>query len=432
MNKKSVCLYLHVHQPWRLTKLNILEMGSKKDLFLGFGQNENKAIFQKVSAKSYIPTNKVLLQLIKKFPEFKVNFSISGTFLDQAVMYDNKVLKSFQQLVQTGNVELLNETYYHSLSWLYSKQEFVNQIKLHRSAIWKYFKRRPVFFRNTELIYNNEIANFVRLLGFDGVIAEGWEPCLNGKSPNLVYNAKKTSIHPEDKKIVEKETFTQKVNQKIKLLLKNYKLSDDIAFRFSNKSWEEYPLTPEKFADWIEEADGNIVNLFIDFETFGEHQWEDSGIYKFLKQLPKELLKRGITFKTLSETTKAYKTHGEIDIHEMISWADESRDLSAWTGNNVQDAALKAIYELEAKIMEVTKGKNNREEKDILLETWRRLQTSDHFYYMCTKYWADGDVHKYFSPYESPYYAYINYMNCFNDFVVRLEELESGTKFIIE
>ena len=425
MAKKSVCFYFQVHQPWRLSKLNILHINSQKELFEGFGDGTNEKVFHKVAEKSYYPTNKLLLKLLRKYPEFRVSFSLSGTFLDQAAKYDKKVITSFKKLVDTGNVELFNETYYHSLSWLQSKQEFITQIKLHRSLIWKLFKRRPIFFRNTELIYNNEVANFIRLLGFNGIVSEGWDPYMKGKSPNYVYNAKTCDLHPADRKIVDEETFTKRRNPKIRLLTKNYQLSDDIAFRFSNKGWEGYPLTVEKFADWIEQAEGNTINLFMDYESFGEHQWEDTGIFEFLEHLPGELLKRGIGFKTPSETIKLYRTHGDIDVHHLVSWADESRDLSAWVGNSVQDSALKAIYEIEENVLEVTKGKKNREEKDMLLEMWRRLQTSDHFYYMCTKYWNDGDVHKYFSPYDSPYDAYINYMNSLSDFVLRLEQMEA-------
>lgn len=424
MHKKSICFYFQVHQPWRLSKINVLDLNKNNDLFNGFGHGRNETIFKKVSKKCYTPTNKLLTKLIKKHKNFKVSFSLSGVFLDQAIQYDKKVLNSFKKLVDTGNIELLNETYYHSLSWLYSKREFANQIKMHRSKIWQIFKRRPTFFRNTELIYNNELANFIRNLGFSGIISEGWDDALKGENPNFVYNAKRTPLHTEDQAIADDSSFTKRKNQKIKLLMKNYKLSDDIAFRFSNKSWEGHPLTVEKFTDWILESSGNTFNIFIDYETFGEHQWEDTGIFDFLAQLPKECEKKNIEFKTPSETAKQYRTHGDIDIHELVSWADESRDLSAWTGNNIQDAALNAIYDMEAKIIQVTKGKNNREEKDMLLETWRRLQTSDHFYYMCTKYWNDGDVHKYFSPYDSPYEAYINYMNSFNDFILKLEQLE--------
>ncbi|MBP9759096.1 glycoside hydrolase family 57 protein [Candidatus Dojkabacteria bacterium] len=421
---KSICFYFQVHQPWRLSKISLLEIGTKKNLFKGISFNSNEAVFKKVSEKCYLPTNKLILKLLKKYPEFRVSYSITGTFIDQAIKYDKTVLDSFKKLVNTKKVELLNETYYHSLSWLYSKLEFTHQIKLHRSLMWKIFKRRPTIFRNTELIYNDEIANFIRLLGFNGIVAEGWDQHMEWRSPNYVYNASKVETHPEDAKIAEKEKITQRRMPKIKLLTKNYKLSDDIAFRFSNKTWAGYPLTAEKFADWVIDSPGNTVNLFIDYETFGEHQWQDTGILKFLEQLPEEMKKRGITFLTPSETIKIYKTNGDLSVPKLTSWADESRDLSAWTGNAIQDAALNAIYELEGKILVLTKGKNNREEKDILLESWRRMLTSDHFYYMCTKYWSDGDVHKYFSPYDSPYDAYINYMNAFNELILRLEALE--------
>ena len=421
---KSICFYFQVHQPWRLSKISLLEIGTKKNLFKGISYNSNETVFKKVSEKCYLPTNKLILKLLKKHPEFRVSYSITGTFIDQAIKYDKTVLESFKKLVNTKKVELLNETYYHSLSWLYSKLEFTHQIKLHRSLMWKVFKRRPTIFRNTELIYNDEIANYIRLLGFNGIVAEGWDKYMEWRSPNYVYNANKVENHPEDVKIAEKEKITERRLPKIKLLTKNYKLSDDVAFRFSNKTWAGYPLTAEKFADWVVDSDGNTINLFIDYETFGEHQWEDTGIFKFLEQLPDEMKKRGIGFLTPSETIKVYKTNGDISVPQLTSWADESRDLSAWTGNAIQDASLNAIYDLEPKIIELTKGKNFREEKDLLLESWRRMLTSDHFYYMCTKYWSDGDVHKYFSPYDSPYDAYINYMNAFNELILRLESLE--------
>ncbi|MBD3362601.1 alpha-amylase [Candidatus Dojkabacteria bacterium] len=428
MYKKSICFYFQVHQPWRLSKVNILRLAEQDDLFEGFGHGDNKAVFKKVAEKCYLPTNKLLYSIIKKHPEVKVTFSLSGVFLDQAECFDKRVIKSFKKLLDTGNVELMNETYYHSLAWLFSKKEFAHQIKMHRSKIWKLFKRRPVFFRNTELIYNNQVANFARLIGFNGIVAEGWDPLLNGQNPNFVYNAKTCDIHPEDRKIADDACFTKRRNHKIKLLLKNYRLSDDIAFRFSNKDWPEYPLTVEKYADWIEFSDGNTYNLFLDYETFGEHQWEETGIFEFLRKLPTELLQRNIYFRTVSETIKDYRVKGEIDIHNLISWADESRDLSAWVGNRIQEAAIKAVYDLEPRIIALTKGKKRREEKDALIEIWRRLQTSDHFYYMCTKYWNDGDVHKYFSHYESPYNAFINFMNCFNDFVLQLDKFEQQDK----
>lgn len=421
---KSICFYFQVHQPWRLSKISLLEIGKTEDMFRGIAHNSNEEVFRKVSEKCYLPSNKLITRLLKKYPDFKVSYSITGTFIDQALRYDKKVLTSFKKLVNTKKVELLNETYYHSLSWLYSKLEFAHQIKLHRSLMWNVFKRRPTIFRNTELIYNDEVANFIRLMGFKGIIAEGWDKYMDWRSPNYVYNANKIDIHPEDAKIAEKEKINTRRVPKIKLLTKNYKLSDDIAFRFSNKSWAGYPLSAEKFADWVVESPGNTVNLFIDYETFGEHQWEDTGIFKFIEKLPEEMHKRGISFLTPSETIKLYKTNGDIKVPHLTSWADESRDLSAWTGNTIQDAALSAIYELEGKILELTKGKNYRDEKDLLLESWRRMLTSDHFYYMCTKYWSDGDVHKYFSPYDSPYDAYINYMNAFNELIIKLDGLE--------
>lgn len=352
---------------------------------------------KKIAQKCYLPTNRVLFDLIHRYPEFKISFSFSGIALEQMEKYTPEVIQSFQRLVDTGNVEILDETYYHSLSFFYSNDEFVEQIKMHRDKVKELFDYEPQIFRNTELAYNNELAALVEKLGYKGIIAEGWDYYLKGKSPNFVYR-------PQDTK-------------KIKLLLKNYKLSDDIAFRFSNKGWEEYPLDAPKFAQWVNAVNGNgqTINLFMDYETFGEHQWEDTGIFNFLRALPEEILKNPDNdFKTPSEVADTYEVRDELDMHDIVTWADTERDLSAWTGNAMQKAALKKIYEIEDEV--------NAREDEKMKDEWRKLQTSDHFYYMCTKWCSDGDVHKYFSPYESPYEAFINYMNVLNDFKLVLSE----------
>ena len=345
----------------------------------------------RVSTKCYLAANRTLLSLIKRYKgKFRIAYSISGTALEQMEMYRPDVLKSFQALAETGCVEFLSETYYHSLSFLYSKSEFIRQVGKHREKIQELFHQTPTVFRNTELIYNNEIANFVGALGFKGIACEGLDHILGYKSANFLY-------HPPR-------------NHNIVCLLKNYKLSDDIAFRFSNKDWKEWPLTAPKFAHWVHQTAGNgeTINLFMDYETFGEHQWPETGIFDFLSHLPQEIFKhRDFNFKTPSEVINAYPTRGEYDVHNLSSWADIERDLSAWLGNSLQYDSMERIYSLEKKIKDTN--------DDTILDTWARLLTSDHFYYMCTKYWNDGDVHKYFSHYNTPYDAYINYMNVVTD-----------------
>lgn len=315
--------------------------------------------------------------------------------MEQLEEFAPEVLESFQGLVKTGQVEVLDETYYHSLSFLYSKDEFRSQVKLHRAKIKSLFGVAPQVFRNTELIYNNELAVEIEKMGYKGILAEGADHILGWRSPNFIYQPKGT--------------------KKIKLLLKNYKLSDDIAFRFSSKDWPEWPLNAGKYAQWISAVNGNgqVVNLFMDYETFGEHQWEDTGIFEFLQALPGEILKHpDNNFVTPSQAVKKYAPVAKLDVDNFVSWADVERDLSAWRSNQIQHDALGKIYELESQALASNDAK--------LLDDWRRLQTSDHFYYMCTKWFNDGDVHKYFNPYESPYEAFISYMNVLQDLKLRL------------
>jgi alpha-amylase len=333
--------------------------------------------------------------LIEKHPEFKVSYSISGVLLEQLENSAPEVIDSFKDLVKTKNVELLNETYYHSLAFLYSKKEFKEQVMMHKKKLKSLFNYTPKVFRNTELIYNNEIAEFVEKMGYNGILAEGADHILGWRSPNFVY--KPTSSN-------------------ISLLLKNYRLSDDVAFRFSERSWKEFPLTSEKYAQWINavNGNGNIVNLFMDYETFGEHQWESTGIFNFLKKLPEEILKHpDNNFMTPSEVIKNYKPVADLDIPYIISWADVERDVSAWLGNKMQQSAIQKIYAMEKYV----KMSGNKK----LIDDWRKLQTSDHFYYMCTKWFNDGDVHKYFNPYDTPYDAFISFMNIINDMELRLK-----------
>jgi len=419
---KTVCFYFQVHQPYRLGKCNVFEIGDKQDYFEGPATFENQAIFEKVARKCYLPTNALILELLEKHPEFRVSYSFSGVFLEQCLQFGEigkQVLDSFKKIIDTGQAEVLSETYYHSLSWLYSKKEFAEQILKHKKLIYKIFKKRPTVFRNTELIYSSEIAEFVREMGFKGILAEGWDHYLDWKSPNYVYTPEKVELHPADQKIAKEMAISKKPKKDIALLLKNYKLSDDIAFRFSNRTWNEWPLTTDKYADWVDALQEDTLNLFMDYETFGEHQWADTGIFEFMRYLPEALLQRNIGFKTPSETIKAYKPRGEVHVPHLMSWADMERDLSAWISNPMQESALKRIFELE-EVVQKAVGKMNKKEAEELSSIWRKLQTSDHFYYMCTKYWNDGDVHAYFSCYESPYDAYITYMNTLSDFESKL------------
>lgn len=392
----SICLYFHVHQPLRIKKYRIFDIGNNHTYFDDNSENElnNKKVLAKVAKKSYLPTNKILLQLLKQYPSFHFAFSFSGILLNQLEKDFPAVLESFQELVATSRVELLADTYYHSLAFFYSQAEFEKQVKLHQQKIEAIFDQTPCVLRNTELSYSNDLAAWAQAKGYKGILAEGWDPVLGWRSPNFVYRPKG--------------------HQKIKVLLKNYRLSDDVAFRFSQQSWVGWPLTAVKFADWIAASfdTANTINLFMDYETFGEHQWQDTGIFDFLRHLPGKLLQRQIGFKTPQETIEDYPAVGEIDVPHVLTWADTERDLSAWTGNKMQQAAIETIYGLEKEVL----ASRDR----AIIEDWRRLQTSDHFYYMCTKWFADGDVHKYFNPYESPYDAFISYMNVTHDLKLRV------------
>ena len=384
----SLCFYFQVHQPIRLNKFTVFTQNAPY-----FDDNRNRHYFERIARKCYMPTNKTLLGLIDQYgKKFKIAFSLTGIFVEQCKKFAPQILDSFIELSKTGCVEFLNETYYHSLAALFSMEEFKSQIELHKAMIKDNFKQNPKVFRNTEAMYSNQIAKAVEDMGYDGIITEGYESILGWRSANYLYK-------PKDCK-------------SISALLRNYKLSDDIGFRFSAKWWEEYPLTADKYASWLSASEGDCINLFIDYETFGEHQWEDTGIFEFLRHLPNEVLKyKNLDFKTPSEVVKSYKPVGVIDVPFILSWADVQRDTSAWLENDMQRLAFEQMSKLENMV------KKNQE----LLHTWRLLQTSDHFYYMCTKWWADGDVHKYFNPYNSPYDAFINYMNILQDIKRRIQ-----------
>lgn len=390
----TICLYLHVHQPYRVRPYSIFDAGIDSNYWRGAG---NEDIIKKVAEKSYRPTNALLLALLKQHPDFRVSFSITGTVLEQLEAWAPDVIDDFKKILATGQAEIVGETYHHSLAFFYSRVEFEAQVQQHRDKIRHLFGVTPKVFRNTELSYNNDLAAWADAAGYTGIITEGWDQILNGRSPNTMYRPAYT--------------------KNIKLLLKNYQLSDDIAFRFSDKNWAEWPLTAEKYAHWLEALphDQQLINLFMDYETFGEHQWAEDGIFDFMRHFPSEFLKTsGNTFATISEAATRFEPVDTLDIPRTITWADSERDLTAWTGNAMQQQALQSIYAVEKEIL-ATKN-------DLLISDWRRLQTSDHFYYMCTKWFNDGDVHAYFSPYQSPYDAFIYFTNAVRDLKLRLSE----------
>lgn len=391
---RTICLYFQVHQPFRFRRYRFFDIGNEHYYYDDY---TNESILRKVADKCYLPANKILLETIKKHEgKFKVAFSISGVALDQFELYAPDVLESFKKLASTGCVEFLAETNAHSLAALKDRSEFEKQVNEHVRKVTELFGQKPTVFRNTELVYSDEIGAMVADMGFEAMLTEGAKHVLGWKSPNYLYcNA---------------------INPKLKILLKNYTLSDDIAFRFSNKGWMEYPLTTEKYVSWLNKLNKNeeTVNLFMDYETFGEHQWAETGIFEFLKNLPGSVFKLSkFSFSTPSEVARNLQPVSAINVTYPISWADEERDLTAWLGNEMQQEAFNKLYELSAKIK---KANDPKLEKD-----WNYLQVSDHFYYMCTKFFSDGAVHSYFNPYHSPYDAFINYMNILNDFILRVD-----------
>ena len=396
---KTVCLYFQVHQPWRLKVYRFFNIGKDHNYLDDF---TNRAIMQKVARQCYLPMNALLLKLIKENKgAFKCSFSITGSAVEQFRAYAPEVLDSFRALADTGCVEFLAETYSHSLAALSSKEDFVEQVKLHTKMIKEEFGKKPVAFRNTELIYSDQIGEMVAGLGFKTILAEGAKHVMGWKSPNYIY--------------------TNSIDNSLRVLLRNYKLSDDIAFRFSNQGWDQYPLTADKFAHWVKEDNGDVVNLFMDYETFGEHQKATTGIFDFVKALPKAILKQGDTcFATVSEAAKSSQPVGVLHCPHVMSWADEERDVTAWLGNELQNEAFSKLYALKDKV----KSLKNADFEYV----WNFMQTSDHFYYMATKWLSDGDVHSYFNPYGSSYEAFINYMNVLSDFEIEVEKACAAKK----
>jgi len=390
----DVCLYFQVHQPNRLIPYDFFRIGEH-----AFYEDDgmNASILNKVAEKCYLPANRMFKKLIEESEgRFRMALSISGTVIEQMEHHRPDVLESFQELVATGGVEILAETYYHSLSFVHSNKEFERQVEMHLDKIEEVFSVRPRVFRNTELIYNNAIAAQAETMGFDGVIAEGVEWTLNGQSPNFLYRAPTTA--------------------RIKTLLRNIALSDDLGFRFSDRSWKSYPLSPETMAEWIVDSPGDVVNLFMDYESIGEHQWEDTGIFDFWRKLPEAVIEAGSQWVTPTEAVEVYRASREYDCHLITSWADAERDLSAWMGNVMQQEAIAKVHRLEQEILSV-------KDSD-LTHTWAKMQTSDHFYWMSTKGGTDGSVHSYFTPYPSPYDAYIYFMNVLADLQIRLRRAQ--------
>ena len=393
--KKSICLYFQVHQPNRLRLYRFFDIGKDSHYYDDFA---NRTILRRVAQKCYLPMNALLLELIEAHKgSFKVAFSISGSVLEQFDRYAPEVIESFRKLAQTGCVEFLSETYYHSLASLQSPVEFKNQVMKHKAAIEHYFGVTPKAFRNTELIYSDAIGEMVYDMGFKTMLTEGAKHVLGWKSPNFLYSCAQAPS--------------------LKLLLKNSSLSDDIAFRFSDRNWPDWPLTGEKYLSWIKSAAQNdeIVNLFMDYETFGEHQKAASGIFDFMRFFPEVVLGDGeFEFVTPSQAAKKHRPVAELDVMDPISWADEERDVTAWLGNELQNDAFNKFYDQEEKLALL--------DDEALWSDFGHLQESDHFYYMCTKFFSDGAVHKYFNPYDTPYEAFINYMNVLSDFILRVDD----------
>jgi alpha-amylase len=393
---KSVCLNFQIHQPFRYRKYRFFDIGNDAYYYDDFA---NETFMRKVADHSYLPANKIILeQIIKYKGKFKVTYSLSGVVLDQFKLYAPEVIESFAKLAATGCVEFLSETYANSMVSLNDKDLFESQVKAHDDLIEELFGQRPKVFRNTELIYSDELGDMVQKMGFEAMITEGAKHVLGWKSPNYLY--------------------CNGLNPRLKVLMRNFRFSDDLSFRFGNKAWNEYPLTADKYAGWMVALpkEEEVVNVFINYETFGQLQHKGTGIFDFLKNLPGAILKTGqLQFLTPSEVVAELQPVSAVHVLYPISWADEERDLSAWLGNELQKEAFDKLYQL--------KGRMSNCKDATLLKDWDYLQTIDHFYYMCTKFFSDGEVHKYFNPYSTPYEAFINYMNILSDFKIRLNAI---------
>ncbi len=393
---KTICLNFQIHQPFRYRKYRFFDIGNDSYYYDDYA---NETIMRKIADNCYLPANHILLKQIKKNRgKFKVSFSISGVALDQFRLYAPEVIDSFKELAATGAVEFLSGTFANSLVSMVDEQLFAKQVKMHDDLIEELFQQRPKVFRNSELIYSDELGDLIYRMGFETILTEGAKHILGWKSPNYLYcNA---------------------LNPRQKILMRNYRLSDDLSFRFSNSSWSEYPLTASKMAAWLVDLPKKeeIVNIFLNYETFGEIQKKNTGIFDFLDALPEIILKtKELTFSTPSEAVKMLQPVSAVHVLHPISWADEERDLSAWLGNELQKEAFNHLYALKERVKQCTDPQMTKD--------WIYLQSNDHLYYMCTKFFSDGEVHKFFNPFGSPYEAFINYMNVLSDFTLRLNKL---------
>lgn len=389
---RHLVLYFQVHQPNRLNKFNFFSIGSHPEYV---NHSLNEELVNRIAKDCYLPANTLLLKLITDHPEVKVCFSISGTALAQFEQYTPEVIQSFKALADTGNVEFLAETNYHSLASLISEEEFHTQVVQHQEKMQQLLGVRPSVFRNTELIYSDAIGEQIAKLGFTGIITDGVQRVLKNKNTHASYQ------HPA---------------QNLRILLRANSLSDDIAFRYSSGRSR---LTAKQYVHWLNQLPqtDKVVVLGMDYETFGEHHKKESGILEFLQKMITTLVgENHFAMSTPSEVIALTKPSGELSVPEAISWADERKDLSAWLGNDMQQDAFQMIKSLETSVKQLSDSH--------ILEIWRSLQTSDHFYYMCTKRLNDGDVHSYFSHYPSPYEAFINYMNTMNDFVIMVKHAQ--------
>ncbi len=391
--KKTICLFFQIHQPFRHRNYRFFDIGNDHYYYDDY---LNESIMRNIALKSYLPATNLLLKLADQLKEkFKVSFSITGLALEQFELYAPEVIKSFQELSKTGCVEFISGTYSHSLASLKNKEIFEEQVKLHNQMIFRYFGQNPRVFRNTEMVYSDLIGSWVAEMGFNAILTEGAKHILGWKSPNYVY--------------------VNAVNPRLKVLMRNFKLSDDIAFRFSNTNWSEYPLTAEKFIGWLEKTNpkDEVINLFLSYESIGERQSKSSGIFAFLENLSVKIADHNtLHFATPSEVIDELQPISAVSVTYPISWADVERDLTAWLGNDMQKEAFEKLYNLSSQMTKCT-------DPD-LIKDWNYLQVSDHFYYMSTKYFSDGEVHSYFNPFNSPYEAFINYMNVLSDFKIRL------------
>lgn len=397
-----VCLYFQVHQPYRLGRFGYFDVGQGRGYFDG---DANRALLARVAEKCYRPATAMLGRLLERHPGFAAAFSLSGCVLEQLRDFQPDVLERFRELASTGRVEFLAETSHHSLAWLTSRHEFEEQVALHARLLREEIGAVPSVFRNTELLYSDGLARWAETRGYAAVLADGVEALLGERPPHHIYRAPTPRGLP--------------------LLLRDFRMSDDIAFRFSDRTWNEYPLTAAKYDRWMAGLSGDVLPLFMDFETFGEHQWKETGIFEFFEDWvglyqgdpgrDRRLGQTGARFVTPSQAVEAFPRHETLSAPRVLSWADETRDLAAWQGNELQRDALSRLFALEARV--------RASGSDSILRDFRRLTTSDHFYYMATSSASDAAVHEYFSPWDSPYEAYMTFIHVVSDLGHRLGQV---------